>query len=93
MTAVTLDLTIVASANQLSTVLDGEAVVLDLNSGTYFGLDDVSARIWALVQEPITCAAVLDVLADEYDAERGVLAQDLLAFVGELQTSNLLEVQ
>lgn len=93
MTAVTLGSTVVAAANQLSTVLDGEAVVLELDSGTYFGLADVGARIWALVQEPITCAALLDVLLDEYAAERSVLERDLLTFVRELRASNLLEVQ
>ena len=33
----------------LSRILDGEAVLLDLASGTYFGLNPVGSRVWELI--------------------------------------------
>ena len=34
----------------ISRMLDGEAVILDLNSGEYFGLNETGARIWELLE-------------------------------------------
>ena len=49
--------------------LDGEAVLLDLASGTYFGLDAVGTRIWELLDQRQPLAAILDAILDEYDVE------------------------
>ena len=72
--------------------LDNEAVLLDLKSGTYFGLNDVGARTWHLIVERGSLARVLDVLVDEYDADREVLERDLLALAGQLVARKLANV-
>ena len=69
--------------------LDNEAVLLDLKSGTYFGLNDVGARAWHLIVERGSLARVLEVLADEYDVDREALERDLLALAGQLITRKL----
>ncbi len=83
---------IVASTNQLSTFLDNEAVVLELESGTYFGLAQVSARIWELVQQPTTYAQVVETLFAEYDVARTALDADVTAFMRELLENQLIEI-
>ena len=40
-----------ASPRQISTRLEGEAVILDTTDGVYYGLDRVGARVWELLQE------------------------------------------
>jgi hypothetical protein len=70
--------------------LDGEAVVLNIDSGIYFGLDDVGTRMWMLMAELQTLAAVRDALAAEFDAPADQLARDLLAFVEQLQAKGLV---
>lgn len=66
--------------------LDGEAVILDLASGTYYGLNEVGTRIWILLAEGHGEDAIAAALSDEYevtteDAHRHVreLVADLLA--------------
>jgi hypothetical protein len=86
------DATVVAATNQLSTFLDGEAIVLELESGAYFGLAQVGARIWELLQQPTTCAQIVATLIDEYDVTRAVLDADVAAFVGELSAQHLVDV-
>src|SRR5438874_308601 len=49
--ALTLDSRVVPADELLSSELDGEAVILDLTSGVYFGLNGVGARIWELLGE------------------------------------------
>lgn len=68
-----------------------ETVILDLASGTYFGLDAVGARIWQLVGEGKTLAEVCEGILDEYDVEREVLERDLFALLDALEAQNLIE--
>jgi len=70
--------------------LDGEAVVLNLDTGIYFGLDAVGTRIWRLLAERKPLKAVLDSLIDEYEAPPDRLQRDLLAFVERLDDKGLL---
>jgi hypothetical protein len=70
--------------------LEDGAVLLDLESGVYFGLDEVGTRIWALLLERGTPAAVCEAMLDEFEVEPAVLAADVLRLVSELQQNGLL---
>jgi hypothetical protein len=72
--------------------LEGEAVLLDLESGTYFGLNTVGTRIWSLIQERDSLSAVLDAITAEYDAMPEVLERDLLRLAAELCAKGLTRV-
>jgi len=67
-----------------------ETVILDLESGTYFGLDPVGARMWALMGEGKTLGEVCDVMLEEYDVTRQRLEEDLLNLAGELAEKGLI---
>jgi hypothetical protein len=75
--------------NVLFRELDGEAVLLNLDTGMYFGLDPVGTRIWQLIGQRSSLADVLAILQDEYAAERDVLEKDLLDLCGRLYTAGL----
>ena len=65
-------------------------VVLDPASGQYYALDEVSGRIWDLCDGSRSVAAVVDLLAAEYDAPRAEIAADALAFLAELAGEGLI---
>jgi hypothetical protein len=73
--------------------LAGEAVILSLKSGQYFGLNKVGAFIWTLIQEPKTVNAVFDILLEEYDVAPVQLEIDLLAVLEQMLTKELIEVK
>ena len=73
--------------------VDGEMVLLDMNSENYFGLDEVGTAIWQVMQEEETLKDVFEVLLKQYDVESEVLEKDLLNFVEELAKSGLVEVK
>jgi hypothetical protein len=54
-----------------------ETVILDLASGTYYGLDAVGARIWQLLGEGKTLAQVCETMLAEYDVTRDAFERDL----------------
>jgi hypothetical protein len=84
--------TVVAVKDQVSSDLAGEAVILNLKSGVYYGLNEVGARIWQLLQEPRTVAAIRDTLLEEYEIDRDGCDRDLLALLQELGTAEIIEV-
>lgn len=81
-----------ASNDQVSCDLAGEAAILDLKNGVYYGLDPVGARIWELIQQPTEVSCVVSQLLDEYEVDREECSQDTLALLSELLKRDLIEV-
>jgi len=69
--------------------LDGEAVLLNLESGVYFGLNTVATRMWQLIAEQHSLATLLDTLVAEYEADQQVLEADLLELGRQLCANGL----
>ncbi|MDQ3661539.1 MAG: PqqD family peptide modification chaperone [Actinomycetota bacterium] len=87
-----MDSVVVASKRQVSSDLGGEAAILDLEGGVYYGLDEVGARIWEMIQEPRPASEVRDALIEEYDVEPERCERDLLALLERLAEERLIEV-
>jgi hypothetical protein len=71
--------------------LDGEAVILNLKTGVYFGLDTVGTRMWALISEHGRREKVLEVMLTEYEVDDQRLGSDLDNLVTQLLDHGLLE--
>jgi hypothetical protein len=69
-----------------------ETVILDLGSGTYFGLDPVGARIWQLMGEGRTFGEICDTLLDEYDVARETLERDVIELADKLLAQKLISI-
>lgn len=84
--------TLSCPAEVLSRVLDGEAVLLHLGSGTYFGMNEVATRAWELIVAGTTFAALCQTLEAEFEVSPDVLEKDLRDFVTALQDKRLITV-
>jgi hypothetical protein len=73
--------------------LEGDSVLLNLNSGRYFGLDHVGTRMWATLTTAASIQAASDTLQDEYEVEKDRLERDLQALVEKLVGHGLVEVR
>ena len=67
-----------------------EVVLLDLDSGTYFGLDAVGGRVWDLLTGSATIAETIETMLAEFDVERDTLERDVLRLVNELEEKGLI---
>jgi len=72
--------------------VDGEAVLLNLESGKYFGLDRVGTRMWQLLTEHGQVEPALRVLLQEYDVPEDRLRQDLMSLIDKLAAHGLVQV-
>ena len=67
-----------------------EIVVLDLESGLYFGLDEVGKLTWDAISEGKTLGDALAVIVAEYAVDEAQALTDLIAFVGDLRQRGLI---
>jgi len=72
--------------------LQGESVLLELESGRYFGLNDTGTRMWALLTLHGQIGPALADLQSEFDAPGERLEKELMGFVDTLAAQKLLEL-
>jgi Coenzyme PQQ synthesis protein D (PqqD) len=84
---------VVAAKDQVSCDLSGEAAILNVKSGVYYGLDPVGARIWNLMQEPRAVVDIQNTITGEYDVEPDRCARDLMGLLEKLLAEGLIEVK
>jgi hypothetical protein len=84
---------IVASTEQVSCEVAGEIVILSLSDAVYYGLDEVGARIWSLIQERRTVREICDVITSEYDVDPETCETTTIQLLSDLHTKGLVEVR
>ncbi len=67
--------------------------MLSLRDGTYYGLEEVGAEIWRLIQTPITIDCIVASLVEMYDIDAERCRADVIALVAALVERRLVEVR
>lgn len=80
------------SPDVLSQQVSGEVVLLDMKSEQYFGLNEVGARFWQLIQENSDFKTTIESLQQEYDVEFEILNRDLESLTKELEQAGLISI-
>ena len=88
-----LTTTILAQKDHVASDLGGEIVILDLESGTYYGLNEVGKAIWDLVQKQVTVAEIRDNLLQEYDVESDRCEREVVALLEQMAAQGLIEIR
>ncbi len=81
------------SASTMFRQLQGESVLLQLDKGEYFGLNEVGTRIWQLIVEKGDLDEVERAMSQEYSVEPATLSADLARVVEELVAKELIVVE
>ena len=83
---------VIISTDALFQEVAGEIVILDLKSESYFGLNEVGARIWQLMQAHGELQQVYDVMLEEFDVDAQQLQADIQGLVDELAAAGLVTI-
>ena len=81
---------ITISEQALSQEVNGETVILDLKSESYFGLDEVGTRIWQLLREHGDVQKTFDTMLEEFDVDTDTLASDMKNLIDDLTEKGLI---
>jgi hypothetical protein len=72
--------------------LSGEAVLLNLDTQIYFGLDEIGFRMWTLLTSSESVGAAFEQLLSEYEVEPAELRKSLESFILQLEEQGLLRL-
>jgi Coenzyme PQQ synthesis protein D (PqqD) len=87
------DSTIVSrSPSVLTAEIDGEVVMMSIEQGQYFGLDDIGSDVWRRLEQPCTFADLIDRLAADYDADRASIAADVRALLESMAARDVVRL-
>lgn len=84
---------VVRSPDQVSGDLDGKVVLLSIQNGEYYNMNEVGSRIWALIEQPMTVAALCERLLAEFEVEPATCEREVRAFLDRLRERGLVRVE
>jgi hypothetical protein len=84
---------LVVNPSVVAAELDDEAVLLNVETGVYFGLDALGNQIWGLLSRGVARDQILAELLAEYDVEPERLRKDLTTFLGALRDKGLIRIE
>jgi hypothetical protein len=87
------DDTVSVSPHQVSATLADESIVLELQAGTYFGMNDVGTDVWKFLQQPRRVTDVIAHILERYEIEAHRAEAEILRFLEELANKNLVMVE
>lgn len=74
------------------TDLDGEKVMMNLDKGEYFMMNEVGSRIWDIIEQPMNVRQVIDILREEYEVDEETCMDTVIEFLGRLDNADLISV-
>lgn len=77
----------------LSSEMDGEVVMMDIESGKYYGMNKMGSQIWRLIETPTTVIALCDTLEQIFDINRTVCEQEVIHFLSDMHKEELVSVK
>ena len=72
--------------------LDGEKVMMNLDKGQYFMMNEVASRIWDIIENEVAVSSVVDTLLEEYDVEKNDCEETVLDFLTKMKKAELITV-
>lgn len=70
--------------------VDGELLVMSIENGAYYALNDAGAEVWSRIEQPCTFDALVDALARTYDADRATIAVGVQAVLERMLERNIV---
>lgn len=90
----TLSLTTLVRQNpdQVAAEADGEVLMMHIESGTYYGLNDVGSFIWKQLTAPRTVQEVCAAIQSEFEVDASRCTEDALTFLQGMVEDGLVDV-
>ena len=82
--SLTLEQKVTRHPDMLSAEIGGEAVMMSIEKGAYFGLNPIATRIWDLIEQPCTVADLIKTIGEEYEVTDEQCTADVQEFVADM---------
>ena len=84
--------TIQIPSNIVSKSVDEDIVVLNLDDGTYFKLNETGAMVWEHLSKGKTIEDAIQFVLKEYESSYGVVKEDVISLISSLRDENLIKI-
>ena len=74
------------------TDLDGEKVMMNLDKGEYFMMNEVGSRIWEIIEKSISVKEIIETLRSEYEVDEETCTDTVIEFLERLNNADLIRV-
>jgi hypothetical protein len=81
---------LIGSESVVCAELDGEAILLNIDTGLYFGLDPVGTTIWNALTGGATAEEIAAQVAEQFDAPLDQILADVREFLALLSEKGLV---
>ena len=80
------------NADLLSVEMDGDLVMMSIESGNYFGVSGIGPHVWQLIETPQSLGELVEAVCAEFEVDPETASADLRRFLGELSEHGMIEV-
>jgi Coenzyme PQQ synthesis protein D (PqqD) len=91
--AVAAETIIARSTSVIASEVDGEVLMMSIEKGCYFGLNDIAGDIWRRIDPPCSFASLVDGLAADYDASVDAIATDVRSLLRDMLERDVVVLQ
>ena len=89
---ITLESVVSSVPNVLSSDIDGETMIMSIENGNYYGLDDIASVIWKMMASPVRIAEIVEELLPRFEVEREKCERDVLHLIAGLAQQSIVRV-
>lgn len=79
--------------NLVFSKIDEEIVMMSINNGEYYGLDNIGSRIWEIIEKPVSFKELIETLKDEYEVTENQCISDVIEFINALNNKGLISIE
>lgn len=83
---------IIRHNDMLSAEIGGEAIMMSIEKGAYFGLNPIATRIWDLIDQPKSIAELIEVISTEYEVSDEQCSADVQEFVADMLARGIAQL-
>lgn len=92
MAEISNDTIVERSESVLFSELNNEFVMMDIQEGNYYGLEEPATRIWELAESPIAVLDICTTLQAEYDIAPAQCTAEVISFVRQLESHQVVKL-
>lgn len=86
------DFRYIQNAEIIQSKIGEEVVMLDMESGFYFGLNSVASVIWGMMEEGIEFSVLVEKLMEQFEVDRAICESDTKELIEQLLEKKIIRI-
>jgi hypothetical protein len=86
-----LETVVARKTGQVTVDMDGEIVMMSLDTSRYYNLGKTGSAIWGMIEAPATVEGIVSNLTEQYQVSQAQCEAEVIAFLEELRKEGLIE--